>query len=406
MASPNKVTFPGALGDSLAARLDLPVGTPRAFAIFAHCFTCSKDVFAASRVSAGLAAHGIAVLRFDFTGLGHSDGEFANTNFTTNVADLLAAVDFLRQEYQAPSILVGHSLGGAAVLAAAGAVPEATAVATIGAPFDVSHVQGNFADSIDEIKTQGRAEVRLGGRPFTITQQFLDDIGAQQQAVAISNLRKALLVMHSPVDTVVGVSNAAEIFAAAKHPKSFVSLGDADHLLTERADAVYAAAVISAWSSKFVTAAADAWPNAPAGTVAVAEGGGGRLAQLIAVGGQHRLRADEPPEVGGADSGPTPYDLLLAALGACTTMTLRLYAERKQLPLERARVELKHDKIHATDCAECETEAGKVDRIMRTITLEGELSAEQRAALLAIAEKCPVHRTLHSEVTVQTVLVD
>ncbi|MYD51429.1 MAG: alpha/beta fold hydrolase [Dehalococcoidia bacterium] len=407
MAQTKKVTFTGALGAELAARLDLPAGKPRAYALFAHCFTCSKDIFAAARVSAGLAERGIAVFRFDFTGLGHSDGEFANTNFSSNVADLKAAAEFLRQSHEAPKILIGHSLGGAAVLAAAEAVPEAKAVATIGAPFDVEHVSENFSASVDEIREKGEAEVTLGGRPFVIKRQFLDDIGSQDQARRIADLRKALVVFHGPLDRQVGIDNAAAIYSAAKHPKSFVTLDDADHLLTERSDAIYVADVISAWATRYLgetVETARAAPKAKEGEVLVAESGVGRFGQSISVGGRHTLTADEPPQVGGEDTGPTPYDLLLSGLGACTTMTMRMYAARKKIPLDRASVTLRHDKIHAEDCGDCETREGKVDRIEREITLEGDLTGEQRRKLLEIAGKCPVHRTLHSEVDIQTSL--
>jgi uncharacterized OsmC-like protein/pimeloyl-ACP methyl ester carboxylesterase len=407
MSADNKVTFIGALGEELAARLDMPLGTPRAYALFAHCFTCSKDIFAAARVSAGLAERGIAVLRFDFTGLGHSDGEFANTNFTSNVGDLVAAAKWLADNHEAPSILIGHSLGGAAVLAAAGEVPGVKAVATIGAPFDPAHVSDNFSAAIQEIGKKGEAEVSLGGRPFVIKQQFLDDIAAQDQKDRIGNLKKALLVFHAPGDAVVGIENAAEIYGAAKHPKSFVTLDDADHLLSRKPDAVYVAEIISAWASRYLgeEVTTVSTPKSGEGEVTVQETREGKFTQSISVGGKHALRADEPPAYGGTDTGPTPYDLLLSGLGACTTMTIRMYADRKKIPLERASVTLRHDKIHADDCETCETKDGKVDQIVREISLEGELSEEQRQTLLAIAEKCPVHRTLHSEVVVESRLV-
>ncbi|MBT7953693.1 MAG: OsmC family protein [Rhodospirillaceae bacterium] len=404
MSADNKVTFNGALGEELAARLDMPLGPPRAYALFAHCFTCSKDIFAAARVSAGLAERGIAVMRFDFTGLGHSDGEFANTNFTSNVGDLVAAAKWLADNHQAPSILIGHSLGGAAVLAAAGEVPGVKAVATIGAPFDPAHVSDNFSAAIQEIGEKGEAEVSLGGRPFVIKQQFLDDIAAQDQKDRIGSLKKALLVFHAPGDAVVGIENAAEIYGAAKHPKSFVTLDDADHLLSRKPDAVYVAEIISAWASRYLGEEVTtlSTPKSGEGEVAVQETREGKFTQSISVGGKHVLRADEPPAYGGTDTGPTPYDLLLSGLGACTTMTIRMYADRKKIPLERASVTLRHDKIHADDCETCETKDGKVDQIVREISLEGELSEEQRQTLLAIAEKCPVHRTLHSEVVVES----
>ncbi|MEQ8357698.1 MAG: bifunctional alpha/beta hydrolase/OsmC family protein [Kiloniellaceae bacterium] len=401
-----KVTFVGAAGESLAARLDLPQGRPRAYALFAHCFTCNKDVFAAARIAAGLAAQGIAVLRFDFTGLGASEGDFANTNFSSNVGDLVRAADFLRETYEAPKLLIGHSLGGAAVLAAAGQVPEAVAVATIGAPADPAHVAEHFTGARPEIEAAGEAEVLLVGRPFRIKKQFLEDIEKQKLEPAIAGLKKALMVFHAPHDATVGIDNAGRIFMAAKHPKSFVSLDDADHLLSRKADAVYVAEVLAAWAGRYLGGAAAAPElRAKPGEVVVEETGEGKFTQRIAAG-PHALRADEPADYGGLDSGPSPYDLVLAGLGACTAMTLRLYAERKGLGLEQTRVRLKHDKIHATDCANCETKAGKIDRIERVIDLRGDLSAEERKRLLEIADKCPVHRTLESEVLVETRAAD
>ncbi len=400
-----KVTFAGALGDRLAARLDLPEGEPKAYALFAHCFTCTKDIFAASRIAAALAEQGIGVLRFDFTGLGHSEGEFANTNFSSNVADLIKAADFLRETRQAPKIIVGHSLGGAAVLAATPGIPEAAAVVTIGAPSAPAHVQHLFHGALDQIAAEGEAEVEIAGRPFKVKQQFLEDISQQHLTEALGKLKKALLVFHAPRDQTVGIENAGEIFAAAKHPKSFISLDDADHLLSRKSDAVYVAEVLSAWVGRYLdgTAVAAQAPEAAEGAVVVTETGEGPFAQRITAG-RHVLRADEPPSVGGKNSGPTPYDLLLAGLGACTSMTLRMYAGRKKLPLERVSVALRHEKIHAQDCADCETTEGRVDRIEREITLTGPLDAEQRRRLLEIADKCPVHRTLESEVKVVTAL--
>ena len=399
-----KLTFQGSQGETLAARYDRPAGKPRATALFAHCFTCTKDIFAASRIAAGLAEEGIAVLRFDFTGLGHSEGEFANTNFSSNVADLVKAAEHLRASEAAPKLLIGHSLGGAAVLAAAAQIPEAVAVATIGAPADPGHVAHTFQSSRAEIEAQGEAEVLLAGRPFRIQKQFLEDIAEQKLDAAIRDLRKALLVFHAPRDETVGIENAGHIFTAARHPKSFVSLDDADHLLTRKSDAVYVAGVLSAWARRYLGEAEEAAPlKAMRGEVAVRETGEGRFNQVIAAG-PHRLRADEPPEVGGEDSGPGPYDLVLAGLGACTSMTVRLYAERKKWPLEGVTVRLRHDRIHAEDCADCETKAGKIDRIARRLTLEGRLEPDQRSKLLEIADKCPVHRSLTSEIKITTEL--
>ncbi len=399
-----KLTFPSASGEQLAARLDLPAGKPRAYALFAHCFTCTKDIFAAARIAGGLAEQGIAVLRFDFTGLGHSEGEFANTNFSSNVDDLVAAAGYLAEQREAPKILIGHSLGGAAVLAAAPRIPGAVAVATIGAPAEPAHVQHLFQAARPEIEVKGEAEVLLAGRPFRIKKQFLEDIESRRLEEAVGGMRKALLVFHAPRDETVGIDNAGKIFVAAKHPKSFVSLDGADHLLSRKADARYVATVLAAWAGRYISedGAAEAL-KAPSGTVIVRETGEGRFTQEIAAGA-HALRADEPESYGGDDSGPGPYDLLLAGLGACTSMTLRLYAERKKWPLERTTVTMKHAKIHAEDCAECETKEGKLDRIERRLTLEGPLDEAQRARLVEIADKCPVHRTLHSEVVIETEL--
>lgn len=403
MAS-QKLAFTGSLGAQLAARLDLPDGAPRAYALFAHCFTCNKDIFAAARISAALTENGIAVLRFDFTGLGHSEGEFASTNFSSNVQDLVVAADYLRDHHEAPAILIGHSLGGAAVLAAAGKIPEARAVATIGAPADPSHVAHLFEDSLEEIEREGEAVVSLAGRPFTIAKHFVDDIREQTLMGDVGRLRKALLVMHGPRDTTVGVDNAAQIFAAAKHPKSFVSLDDADHLLSRKEDARYAAEVLAAWASRYIGARKEETaPAASEGEVVVSETGKGRFEQNITAG-QHGLRADEPPSVGGADSGPSPYDLLLAALGACTNMTLRMYAARKKIPLEQCVVRLKHRKIHASDCEQCEQSTGKIDQIDRVIELHGPLDDATAASLLAIADRCPVHQTLTRENVIKTEL--
>ena len=400
-----KFTFAGSDGTQLAARFERPLGPVRAVALFAHCFTCTKDIFAASRIAGGLAERGIAVLRFDFTGLGHSEGEFANTNFSSNVDDLVAAADHLRAAREAPRIIIGHSLGGAAVLAAAGRIPETVAVATIGAPAEPAHVEHLFQAARPEIEAAGEAEVKLAGRSFTIKKQFLEDIAAVRLEEAIAGLRKALLVMHAPLDDTVGIENAGRIFAAAKHPKSFLSLDKADHLLTRHADARYVAEVLAAWAGRYLDgdAKAEEAVTAKPGKVVVRETGEGRFAQAIAAG-RHRLRADEPRDVGGEDSGPGPYDLLLAGLGACTSMTLRLYAERKGWPLERVAVDLSHDRIHAKDCEDCETKTGRLDRIQRVLTLEGALDEEQRSRLLEIADKCPVHRTLESEVVVRTSL--
>ena len=399
-----RVTFAGSAGDELAARLDTPLGRPRAYALFAHCFTCSKDIAAANRIARALASRGVAVLRFDFTGLGHSKGEFANKNFSSNVEDLIGAANYLRDTGEAPAIIIGHSLGGAAVLAAAGRIPEAKAVVTIGAPADPAHVSHLFDEKKVEIEASGEAEVTLAGRTFRIKKQFLEDIAQQKLGDAVGALGKPLLVLHSPIDDTVDVDNSRMIFLAAKHPKSFVSLDTADHLLTRKEDAEYAADVLASWAGRYLPPVpAEDEPPLDQGEVIISETGEGKFHQSI-LAGPHRLSADEPLSIGGDDRGPTPYGLLLASLGACTSMTLRMYAERKKLPLDQVSVRLRHDRIHAQDCAECETEDGRVDLIERRIDLVGDLSDEQRSRLLEIADKCPVHRTLHSEVVIRSEL--
>lgn len=400
--------FKGEGGHQLAASLDLPDGEPLAYALFAHCFTCGKDGLAARRIAASLMAKGIAVLRFDFTGLGSSEGDFANSNFSSNVADLVRAADHLREIRKGPAVLIGHSLGGAAVLAAAAQIPDAKAVVTIGAPSDPAHVTGLFRDRIDDIRKQGKIEVSLAGRPFPISSGFLDDIAEQGLMAHITNLHKALLIMHAPTDAIVGIDNASRIFVAAKHPKSFVSLAGADHLLSDRRDATYVADVIAAWVTRYLDPIMAERPEvareAPR-NVLVQETRSSKFQQAISIG-PHHLIADEPLAAGGEDTGPGPYDFVLAGLGACTAMTMRLYADRKSLPLDRVSVRLMHSKIHAQDCAECETKIGMLDQIERVITMEGALDAEQRSKLLEIADKCPVHRTLTSEIHIVTRAAD
>jgi putative redox protein len=355
-----------------------------------------------------LAAKGIAVLRFDFTGLGSSEGDFANSTFSSNIADLVRAADHLRETRKAPAILIGHSLGGAAVLAAAEQIPDARAVVTIAAPSDPVHVSGLFKDRIEDIRKHGKVEVSLAGRPFHISSEFLDDIAEHNLIAQVTKLHKALLIMHSPTDDTVGIDNATRIFVAAKHPKSFVSLAGADHLLTGKRDAAYVADVIAAWVMRHLDPAApeqDADLGKAPRNVVVRETRNGKFQQTVSIG-PHRMLADEPVAAGGEDTGPGPYDFVLAGLGACTSMTMRMYADRKSLPLERVTVTLKHSKIHAKDCAECETKAGMLDQIDRVIAIEGTLDADQRKKLMEIADKCPVHRTLTSEIHIVTRAAD
>lgn len=399
-----KITFDGTQG-TLAARLDLPNGKPKAYALFAHCFTCSKDVFAATRIASGLADLGIATLRFDFTGLGASDGDFANSNFSSNIQDLLKAVDYMKSEYEAPAILIGHSLGGAAILAAAGDIPDAKALVTIGAPSDPGHIKHHFHDKLEDIKKNGEAEITIVGRSFRVKQQFVEDIEGRHLAGQVAKLKRPLLILHSPLDNIVGIENAGEIFAAAKHPKSFVSLDQADHLLSKREDATYVANMIATWAERYVETLAppqmkSSFKPGPDRTI-VSEIDAAAFTQTINSAG-HELIADEPLSFGGSNLGPSPYDLLISGLGACTAMTIRMYARHKKWPLTHVSVQLKHDKVHAKDCEDCETKDGKIDTITRVVELTGDLTDEQRKRLLEIADRCPVHRTLQSEIRINT----
>ena len=385
--------FKNAQGHTLSARLDRPDGTARAFALFAHCFTCDKTSKAAVRISRALADLGVGVLRFDFTGLGESEGEFAGGGFSSEVEDLLFAARHMTDHGCAPGLLIGHSLGGAAVLAAAADIASARAVATIGAPADPAHILHLLDKAgLAAIEAAGKAEVSIGGRPFTLDRRFIDDVRMQSLAARIPHLGRALLVLHSPVDQIVGIENASAIFLAARHSKSFVSLDHADHLLTKADDADYAAEVISAWASRYIGMAPDTPAEASDGAVMVEETGAGQFQVQVAVHGT-RFFADEPVDVGGLGSGPSPYELLAAGLGACTCMTVRLYAERKGWPLERVRASVRHEKT---------TGQTPPDTFQRRIGFDGPLDAGQRARLFEIADKCPVHRTLEGSARVTT----
>jgi putative redox protein len=389
-----KVEFAGSSGDPLAARLELPLGPIRSYAIFAHCFTCSKDLFASRRIASELAMRGIAVLRFDFTGLGASGGEFANSNFSSNVEDLRRAGDYLARHFGPAELLIGHSLGGAAVLAVAAELPEVRAVVAIGAPADTEHVIHNFRTHVPAIESHGEAEVELAGRRFTIRRQFLDDVRRQQLEAKIHNLGRPLLILHAPGDEIVGVENARQIFAAARHPKSFISLDSADHLLTRHEDATFVAEVVSAWFARYLPRPSSAEPAADHDSVLVRASGEGRF-QHVVEAGRHRLLADEPESYGGLDSGPSPYDFVAAGLGACTSMTLQLYAERKGWQLPPFTVEVRHTKVYAEDCVNCEEgRNGKIDEFERRITFETDPGPAVTEKIAEIAGKCPVHRTL------------
>jgi uncharacterized OsmC-like protein/fermentation-respiration switch protein FrsA (DUF1100 family) len=401
-----RITFPGAHGDRLSARLSLPPdGEVVACALFAHCFTCSKDLKPVVNISRALTQQRIAVLRFDFTGLGESEGDFEDTTFTSNIADLVAAAEYMGRELEAPAILVGHSLGGAAVLQAASRIGSVRAVATIGAPFDPGHVKHLFEGSLEEIEERGQADVVLAGRRFTVGREFVRDLDGHRMEETIADLGRPLLIFHSPVDQTVSVDNAALIYKAARHPKSFVSLDDADHLLLDQRDSLYVGSVLAAWAHRYI----DVRPEPVTrdalrqdNRVAVRTAAGAFRTEILARG--HALIADEPAAVGGENLGPTPYDLLAAALGACTTMTLRMYADRKKWPLEEAVVRLQHSRIHADDEEQLENGDARLDRLDRELTLIGPLDDEQRARLLEIADRCPVHRTLAAGVRVRTEL--
>ena len=403
MARTEHMTFQGAAGETLDARLERPAGPPRAYALFAHCFTCTKQSHAATRVASALAAKGLAVLRFDFTGLGGSDGDFANAGFVTNVEDLTCAAQALEERHLPPVLLVGHSLGGAAVLAAAEHIPQVRAIATLNAPFDTEHVFEHFGDAIDDIEDNGESEVTLAGRKFRIARSFLEQGRDQPQGERIASLGRPLLVMHSPTDEVVGIENAKLIFEKAKHPKSFVALDNADHLLTETGSAEYAANMIAAWAAPYLADLPQEKRDDFAGTVEVSTAGG-KFAQWVRTA-HHEFIADEPVSYGGNDHGPTPYDLLLAALGTCTSMTIKMYADRKKIPLESVRIEMEHSRDHHDDCVDCEAAGVPIQAIDRAIELTGDLTEAQRQRLMEIADKCPVHKTLSGELYIHSTLI-
>lgn len=402
MATRQRTSFRNSEGHTLAAALELPDTDPLGFVLFAHCFSCGKDISAASRIARALTSQGFGVLRFDFTGLGKSEGDFGNAGFSSNVQDLIDAADYLRENHQAPSVLMGHSLGGTAVLAAANSIPEVKAVATIGAPAAPSHVIKQFSDKREEIEAAGSAEVSLAGRGFTISRDFIEDLEKQDLATSIPKLRRALLVFHAPLDDIVSVNEAATIFANAKHPKSFVSLDGADHLLTNADDARYVAETTAAWVKRYLKTTAKPSPEkAPSGQVIVAESNHKFLRQIST--DDHSWLADEPKAMGGDNLGPDPYEHLLAALGACTSMTIRMYANHKKLSLDNVNVRLQHSRVHAEDCEDCDSEsAGKVDVLERWIELEGDLTDAERARLMQIADRCPVHRTLEGDLHIRT----
>ncbi|HUF08482.1 MAG TPA: alpha/beta fold hydrolase [Rhodothermales bacterium] len=396
-----KISFENEGGDALSASLDLPLGgEPRAWAIFAHCFTCSKDLRALRNISNAMNRAGIGVLRFDFTGLGESEGEFAETNFSTNVSDLISAARWLERDRGRVQLLVGHSFGGSAVLKAAELLDDVRAVATIAAPADPDHVAHLFADDYREIEMSGEASVAIAGRTFSVRRQFLEDIRETSMRETLERLRKPVLVLHGPLDNVVGIDNARMIFEPLHHPKSYISLDKADHLLSDPADSRYVGSVISSWASRYL----DRWDSEDypvSGDRVVVGIGEERYRSDIWARG-HRCVADEPPSHGGQGLGPTPYDFLIGALGACTTMTLRMYADRKEWPLDSVRVRLRFLRVHASDSGEAEKSSALIDRVEREIEIYGDLDDEQRARLIEIADRCPVHRTLKGDISIVT----
>lgn len=398
-----KIRFENAQGQELAGVMELPdVDSPRATVLFAHCFTCTKNIKAAVNISRSLVEEGFGVLRFDFTGLGESEGDFAATNFSSNVADLVAAAEFLGERFRAPSILVGHSLGGAAIIQAAHEIESTRAVATIAAPSDPAHVTHLFDRKREDIERDGEAEVRLAGRPFRIRRQLIEDLEKATWKDKVRGLRRPLLIFHSPLDQTVSIENAQQVFEQAMHPKSFVSLDEADHLLSDERDSRYVGTVLAAWASKYLEPTEKGKEEHFDEPVVAALGRSGLKTELTA--GRFSLIADEPENLGGSEEGPSPYGYLSVALAACTAMTLRMYANHKKLSLESVRVEITHDKVHARDCAECETKDKKVDRFTRKLAVEGDLSREETQRLVEIADRCPVHRTLHSEIDIVTTL--
>ncbi len=398
-----KVTFKNKSGLDISGRMDLPADRePLAYALFAHCFTCTKNLKAIAHISRALTDRGLAVLRFDFTGLGESKGDFSETNFSSNIEDLVVAAEFMKEKFESPAILIGHSLGGAAMLHAGSRIGSTRAVVTIGAPADLAHLKQSLKDSRKKIEKDGQAEIAIGGKSFTVKKQFLDDLEKIEMQKAIRKLKKPLLILHSPVDEIVDPENAATIFKAAFHPKSFISLDNADHLVSNEADAMYIGSVIAAWAEKYVDMSEKRkWIEDPKDNRVLARIGQTLYRTDILANGHH-LVADEPRSVGGGNLGPTPYDLLVSGFGACTCMTLRMYADRKKWPVESISVNLKHQKIHADECRSCETQSGKLDQIDLEIDIKGELDKDQKKRMLEIAQKCPVHRTLHSEMMTNT----
>ncbi len=402
--STKKITFENSRGEKLSAKIELPIDQhPHNFAIFAHCFTCNKNFRAVRYITQSLCAEGFGVLNFDFTGLGESEGDFADTTFSSSVDDLICAAGYLKENYESPSMFVGHSLGGAAVILAASQIEEVKAVVTVGTPSAPQHVKHLLQSGIEEINEKGLAEINIGGRPFTVKKEFIDDLDKQNLLGMVSRMKKSFLFMHSPQDRIVGIENAAELYQAAKHPKSFISLDGADHLLSKEIDACYAGDVIANWARRYVEIPEPIELSTQSHIVAYLNTKDKFTTQIKA--DQHRLVADEPKSFGGNDFGPSPYQLLASGLAACTVMTLRMYANHKKWDLHEIYCHIRHEKTHMEDCQDCDNPKAKIDKFTRELEIIGDLDDAQRQRLLEIADKCPVHRTLEGEAHIETKLI-
>ncbi|MEP6260420.1 MAG: bifunctional alpha/beta hydrolase/OsmC family protein [Gillisia sp.] len=396
-----KVSFKNSSGHDLIGYLELPLDQkPHNYILMAHCFTCDKNFHGVRNISKALTIKGFGVLRFDFTGLGESEGDFADSNFSGNVEDLIAAANFLKDEYKSPTMVIGHSLGGAAAIFAAALLPEVTALATIGTPSSLSHVTHLLSDGLEKIKNTGEATINIGGRPFIIKKQFLEDLETKDLQKVMAGLRKSILILHSPQDTIVGIKNAEELYKAARHPKSFISLDGANHLLSKKEDSHYVGELIGTWAYRYLEIPQIPQPQTSHEVVAQLDEENKYTTYMKS--GNHRFIADEPTSFGGNDYGPSPYDFLSAALAACTSMTLHMYARRKKWPLALVETHVDHSKNHAEDCEHCEEPTAKIDTFERAISITGDLDEKQMAKLLEIADKCPVHKTLHQKVQIKT----
>lgn len=395
--SDKSFTFQNEEGRPLSGLLESPEGTPRGWAIFAHCFTCGKDSRAAVHISRALSRAGIGVLRFDFAGTGIGSAHGEAVSFASDVTDLKSAANAMTAAGMTPSLLIGHSLGGTAALVAAADLPDIVAVATIGAPAELQHILKVFnASDLDTVRRDGEASVEIAGRPFLIRRSFIDAVAEVDVEKAVAALRRPLLVLHSPIDQVVGIEHASRIFVAARHPKSFVSLDMADHLIADAANANFVSAMVATWANRYLSPLVADLPQVEAADgVEAIETLAGKF-QLRVRSGKHTIFSDEPASVGGLGSGLSPYELVSAGLAACTVMTMRLYANRKGFPLERASTRVEHKKV---------ADMVPPDRFTRTIVLEGPLDEEQRARILEIADRCPVDLTLIRGSDVQTDLV-